>query len=315
VPTLAPRRARLEAVAARRSLWLLAVGVALYSIGPVLAQASALSGTAFSFWRLWIGVAALGAATWLHARAGGRLPDRRALRWTLWAGLAFAAHQVLFFSAVKATSVADVALVGTLSPVFVAVLAVPLFGERPGPAFRTWTAVAMVGTAVVVTGGSVGPDGDPAGMAMAAGNVLAFAGFFLLSKRGRPDIAVLPFLFGVMVVAAVAVSVFVAVAGLPVGGATSRDLVLAAAVALGPGLVGHAAMTWPLRWVPANVPPVLKLGQPFVAGLLAWLFLGEGVTWVHLVGGVLTVAGVAGAVLTPSGRRFARGPAPQELPG
>lgn len=309
-----PRLAAVQRNAARHPLALVAFGVFLYSTGPVFVQASALPGPAFSTWRLWFGVPTLGLITLIYLRAGGRWPDRRALRWPLWAGLCFGTHQVLFMSALKATSVADATLIGTLQPVFIALTALPLFGERPGTTFRLWTLVAMAGTAVVVLAGSTGPEGNPLGMAMAVANVIAFGGFFLFSKLGRDDIDVLPFLFGVMTVAAVAVTAFSLATAQPLGAATARDLVLAAALAVGAGTLGHFVMTWPLRWVPANVPPVMRLAQPVLAASLAWIFLGEGVTLAHLGGGTLTLAGVAGALLAPSGRRFAAGTADTDLP-
>lgn len=291
------RRDRLSRAAARRPLALIGLGVTLYSLGPVFVAASDVSGPVFSFWRLWIGVPALGLLTALHVRAGGRLPDRRAWRWAGWAGLAFGGHQLLMFTAIKATSVVDVSLMNTLAPIVVALAAVPLFGERPGWRFRAWTLLAMAGAAVVILGASAGPEGDPAGMAMAVGNVVAFAAFFLLSKLGRDDIDVLPFLFGVMVVAALTVSGYCLVAGDPVTTIGGRDLALAAATGLGPGILGHFVMTWPLRWVAANVPPVMKLAQPVLSGLLAWWVLAEPITGTHVLGGVLTLGGVAGAVL------------------
>jgi drug/metabolite transporter (DMT)-like permease len=57
--------------------------------------------------------------------------------------------------------------------------------------------------------------------------------------------------------------------------------------------------------VAANIPPVLQLTTPFLAGALAWVFLSQPITVLHLVGGLVTVAGVAGAVLSPSGRTLA----------
>lgn len=297
-------RARLQDAARHHPLWLVALGVVLYSTGPVLVQASGTTGPTFSFWRLWIGAGGLALLSWLHVRAGGRLPTRRAWRWSLWAGISFGSHQLLFFSAIKATSVVDVALMNTLAPVVVAIVAVPLFGERPGTAFRVWTLLAIGGTAIVVLGASTGPEGDPLGMALAVANVFFFAAFFLVSKQGRADIDVLPFLFGTMTVAAVTVSAYVAVTGEPVAALTTRDLGLAATVALGPGIVGHFVMTWPLRWVAANVPPIMRLAQPVIAGLLAWAWLGEAITLVHLAGGALTLAGVSGAVMSRSGRRL-----------
>jgi drug/metabolite transporter (DMT)-like permease len=300
---------RVHAAARRQPLLLVAFGILLYSTGPVFIAASAVPGPVFSFWRLWLGVPVLGVATALHLRGGGRRPDRRALRYALAAGLAFATHQVLFMTAIKATSVVDVSLMNTLAPIMIAVAAVPLFGERPGAGFRLWTLVAIVGAAVVILGASAGPDGSPAGMAMAAANVVAFGAFFLVSKAGREHIDVLPFLLGTMIVAALGVSLFAAVTHQPVGAIGTTDLGYAFVVAAGPGAIGHFVMTWPLRWVPANVPPVMRLAQPAIAGLLAYMFLAEPITGAHLLGGALTVAGVCGAVLTPSGRRFANGAA------
>lgn len=292
------RRDRMSGAAARHPLALIALGVLLYSTGPVFVGASDASGPVFSFWRLWIGVPALGLLTALHVRAGGRWPDRRAWRWAGWAGLAFGVHQLLMFTAIKATSVVDVSLVNTLAPIVIAVAAVPLFGERPGWRFRAWTVLAMAGAAAVVLGASAGPEGNPVGMAMALGNVITFGVFFLLSKLGREHIDVLPFLFGVMTVAALSVSAFVVLTGEPVGTVSGRDLGLAAATGLGPGILGHFVMTWPLRWVPANVPPVMRLAQPVLSGLLAWWLIAEPITGVHLLGGALTLAGVAGAILS-----------------
>lgn len=300
---------RIQSSASRHPLALVVFGVLLYSTGPVLLQASSVSGPVFSFWRLWFGVPVLGAAMLAQQGRSG-WPSRAAWRWALWAGLAFGIHQLLFMTAIKVTSVTDVSLMNTLAPLVTAVGAAQMFGERPGARFRAWTVLAILGAALVVLGASTGPQGHPLGMTMAAANVVFFAVFFLLSKRARREIPVLPFLFGVIVIAAMTVTGFVVVADQAVGAVSSRDLMLAAIVAAGPGAVGHFVMTWPLRWVPANVPPVLRLGQPILSGLLAWWLLGEAITDVHLLGGALTLAGVCGAMLTPAGRAVAGDDAP-----
>ncbi len=76
-----------------------------------------------------------------------------------------------------------------------------------------------------------------------------------------------------------------------------HDLLLALAVAAAPGALGPFLATWPLALVAANVPPVLRLGQPVLSGLLAYAFLGEAITQAHVFGGLLTLAGVLGATL------------------
>lgn len=286
-------------------IWL---GVLLYSTGPVFVRASSVSGAVFSFWRLWFGVGVFGLAVLVARRRSARATTG-SWGWAVAAGVAFGSHQLLMFIALKATSVADVTLVSAVSPIVTGVLAIPVFGERPGATFRAWSALAMVGAAVVVFAGSSGPEGDPVGMALALANVVAFAGFFLLSKASRDHLGVLAFLLGTMATAAVFVSLYVALTGEAVGSAGGRDLAFAFVVAALPGFVGHVVMTWPLRWVPANVPPVLRLAIPVLSSLWAWWFLDEAVGWLAAAGGALVLGGVAGAVSSRAGRRFVAGAA------
>ena len=61
-----------------------------------------------------------------------------------------------------------------------------------------------------------------------------------------------------------------------------------------------------MRWVPANIRPVMRLAQPALSGVLALLVLGEPLGWVHVAGGLVVVVGAAGAVLSRDGRALQR---------
>lgn len=296
-----------------------AVGALFTSTGPLLVKLSTASGAVFSFWRLWIGVPFLAVVAVASAWRQGRLRQIatggwQAWRWAVWGGIAFGVHQVLFFTALLRTTVVDVMLVGTLQPLATAIAAAIVFSERPGRPFRYWTAVAMIGAATVILAGSSGPQGDPLGMLMAAGNVVFFVVFYVYAKAGRPYIDVLPFLCVSMTVAALAVSGLVLVLRDPVTAVTTADIGYAAILAIGPGFVGHFLTTWALQVIPANVPPLVRLSLPFLSGALAWLVLGETITTAHLVGGAITIGGVCGALLAPSGRAFSRGSLPPNPP-
>jgi drug/metabolite transporter (DMT)-like permease len=188
----------------------------------------------------------------------------------------------------------------TLAPIIVGILAVPMFGERPSVGFRLWSLVAIAGTAIVVLAGSAGADGDPLGMTLAALNVVGYSFYFVWSKLARDEIDTVPFLFGAVLFAALSVSGYVVVAGDPVGSIDAHDLALCVAVALLPGFFGHFAVTWSLRWVPANLPPVIMLAIPVLSGAMAWVLIGQGVHPAQVLGGAITVAGVAGALRASS---------------
>jgi drug/metabolite transporter (DMT)-like permease len=179
----------------------------------------------------------------------------------------------------------------------VGVLAAVMFGERPGTAFRLWSVVAVVGAVLVVLAGTSGPEGDPVGMALAIANVMFFTLYFVWSKRAMDHMDAVSFLFGVAVVAAAGVSVFAVVTTQPVGGITAVDLAIAVAIAVLPGGLGQFLSTHPLDRVAANIPPVMQLSIPFISGALAWLLLAQRISWLHVVGGLITIAGVVGALL------------------
>ncbi|MBI2706554.1 MAG: DMT family transporter [Actinobacteria bacterium] len=276
------------------------VGVVCFSFGPVLAAAATVPGPVLAFWRLWFAVPVMAAVAIEHVHRTGRRPGWNGWRWTVVAGLAFGIHQLLFMSALQQTSVVDVTLMNTLAPVAVAVLAVPLFGERPGLSFRAWSGIAIAGAAVVALAGSTGPQGNPIGMLLAAGNVIFYSLFFVWSKQARPHIDVGPFLAGTVLVSAVVLSAFVAATGAPVREMTAQNYAVALTIALLPGFVGHFLVTWSLKWVPANIPPVIMLTIPAMSGVLAWLFLSQGITTLELLGGAVTLLGVFFAVRKPS---------------
>ena len=291
----------IQAAGERRPVVVAGLAVLVFSTGPVLVASADVSGATLSFWRLWFGTGALALITLAYVRSSGRSPTRYGWRWALICGVVFGAHQLAFMIAIRRTSVVDVTLMQVLQPLVVALLAAHAFDEHPGRRFRAWSLVAMAGAAAVALGGASGPKGDPGGMLLAVLNIVLYSVFFLGSKQSRDHIDVVPFLFGMTAVAAVLVSAYVLVAGEPVGSVRTHDLLIAAGVALLPGTLGHFLATWPLRWVPANIPPLLQLALPFLAGSLAWLLLDQSITLVHLLGGIVTIVGAAGALRAPFG--------------
>jgi drug/metabolite transporter (DMT)-like permease len=294
----------IQAAAERRPVVLICVGVVLFSIGPVLFASADSSGQVIAFWRLLFGVVILGTATLVHVRVTGHRPTRAGWSWSVRCGVMFVSNQLCFLAAVHRTSVADVTLMQVLQPLLVAGLAVRMFGERPGRQFRAWSLVAVAGAAVVAIWGSTGHDGDPAGMTFAIASIVLFAVYFVWAKQARDAIDTVPFLFGVALTGWVVVAASFVVTGGSPREVTSHTLVLAVVIAAGPGAVGHFVSTWPLRWVPANVPPLLQLAIPFLASALAWIALGQPIRLGHVVGGAITMIGVAGAIRSPAGRRM-----------
>ena len=247
------------------------------------------------------------------------LPRGRDWRLPAWAGFFNSVSTVMFMTAVKYTSVADVSLLTMLNPVLIALWAIPMFGERPGPRFRLWTVVAILGSAVVILGGSTGPEGNPLGIALGALSVAAWSVQFVIMKLARRTMNTIPLTMGMLAVSALFVSLFCFATRQEIWNLSGPDVLNVLGVVVVPGGIGAILLTWSLRWVPANVPPLMNLPMPFLAAAMAWFFLGEGVTAVHVGGGAITLVGVAVALLSRSGKALLaaehtdRTPAPPPL--
>ena len=168
--------------------------------------------------------------------------------------------------------------------------------------FRLWTLVAILGSSVVILGGSTGPDGNPLGIALGALSVVSWSLQFVTMKLARGTMNTMPLTMGMLLVSALFVSLFCLATRQDIWDVTGPDMLQVLGVVVLPGGIGAILLTWSLRWVPANVPPLMNLALPFLAAAMAWFFLGEAVTLIHVAGGGITLVGVAAALLSPSGK-------------
>jgi drug/metabolite transporter (DMT)-like permease len=274
--------------ASRAGVAAVTVPVVAWSLSNVIVKIAHASAVQFAFWRLWMGAAVMLAVCALA---------RRRLTWDVLrasapGGLLFGLTIVLFFSALKDTSTADVLIIGALQPGLVLLVAGPMFGERVARR-DVWFLLASVGGVFVFV---VGSSGTPAwslrGDLFAIAALLVFTGYFLLSKRVRQRVQAVEYMTTVTVVAAVLMTPVALLSGGRLGGLRLQDwewLGLFVATAQG----GHLLLAWAHRQVDATVSSLLLLGEPPITAVAALLFLGEPVTWLMVVGGVVSLAGLA----------------------
>jgi drug/metabolite transporter (DMT)-like permease len=281
------------------------VGTVAWGSTGIFVKEIGLAALPLTFYRLWLGVVLLGVL--LLAR---RRPLNLAvmLRSVL-PGLFLAADIALFFSALKLTSVAVATVIGALQPALVLVVAGRLFGERVGWRVVVWTVVSIAGIAAVAVGPGV-PHGEHlTGDALAVGSLLAFTGYWLVSKRvvgASTDSG--HYTFGVMLVAAVAMTPVALLCGEPLGPVSPADGFWLSLLALVPGS-GHLLFNFAHRFVDVSVSSVVSAGNPVVASLLALVVLGEPLDAVQIAGGIVAVLAIAAVAHQAADRSPARRPA------
>jgi drug/metabolite transporter (DMT)-like permease len=265
------------------------VGTVAWGSTGIFVKEIRLDALPITFYRLWLGVILLGAL--LLARR--RPLSLAVLLRSVVAGLFLAADIALFFSALKLTSVAVATVIGALQPALVLIVAGRFFGERVGLRVVVWTLVSIAGIAAVAVGPGI-PHGEHlTGDALAVGSLIAFTGYWLVSKRVISVAADSDrYTFGVMLVAAVAMTPVALLSGEPLAPVRPADWFWLALLALVPGS-GHLLFNFAHRFVDVSVSSVVSAGNPVVASILALLVLGEPLDAVQIAGGIVAVLAIA----------------------
>lgn len=71
-----------------------------------------------------------------------------------------------------------------------------------------------------------------------------------------------------------------------------NDWIIFLLLAFIPNIFGHVLFNWLLKYVDATTISMSILGEPIGAIILAYLLLGEGITLLQTIGGVLAIFGV-----------------------
>ena len=208
-------------------------------------------------------------------------------------GVTLAAHWFLYFVTIKLSSVAVAVLMAYLAPIAIALLAPFVLPERRSRVALVALVPAAAGVALVALGGEEGGAVRPLALVTGLLTAATYAALVLMTKRIVSDVPVLTLSFWNYAVAAVAIAPLLLDAERVVPTANELPAVLALGVVF-TALSGYLYI-WALRHVTAQTIGILAYIEPVSAALLAWMFVGEALTWQIVAGGALVIA--AGATV------------------
>jgi drug/metabolite transporter (DMT)-like permease len=265
----------------------------LQSLGPIFVRKAGLPGLAFAFYRMALAAIVYAALSYLIHRP----LSVRAVRTSWPGGLCFAFNIATFFIAVQRTSVANATIIGALQPVALLMVVNRLFGERPTSRDVLWTTVSIAGVAIVVLGSTSADTGDPVGDLFAFAAMLGYSAYYVASKKARESLGTIEYQSALSIVALVALTPVVFLAGTDMSASSSSWVWIAAMVAL-PGS-GHLLTNYAHPYVRLSVMSVLTLLAPIGSTLLAWALLDEKLVPIQLVGMGITIGALAVMVRAP----------------
>jgi drug/metabolite transporter (DMT)-like permease len=278
----------------------LVVGIAAVSSGSLFArfaQADAPS-LAIAAFRLCIAAVLLLPAAWLRHRSELRGIHARQWVWLFASGTFLAIHFATWITSLEYTSVASsVALVST-SPLWVALIAWILWREPLTPSILAGLALALCGSLVIsLAEARTAISSRPfLGNALALTGALAVSGYWLIGRRLRRHISLVPYVTIVYGSAALALLAAALLFKQPLTGFRPATYGWFLLLALLPQLLGHSSFNWALGQLPVSYVAIATLGEPLGAAILAFLFLAEIPSLLKGSAAALILAGILLAV-------------------
>jgi len=195
-------------------------------------------------------------------------------------------------SSLRFTSAANATLLGNTAPLWVALFSWLVFRRKLGGLF--WFGLALtLGGAVTVLGSdfirhpTIGL-GDL--LAMAAG--VFYAGYFLVTERGRQKLDTLSYVWLVDLVATFTLLVVALGLKMPLAGYPTQSYLAFLGAALVSQVGGYLSIGYALGHLPASIVSPTLIGQPVVTALLAIPLLGEALRTEQWRGGLVVLAGI-----------------------
>ena len=204
-------------------------------------------------------------------------------------------NQVVFLIGQSLTSAGHASLMFAATPVFVYLLAVPFLGEKLKIFRIVGILIAIAGVYIVVSGG-----GSQFGFDFLLGDLLvlvAVAAWAGATVLGKP-LALKYGAFRVMGLALVYGSVVYFPYGLyrainaDYSGITITGWMSIAYMAVIISVFAYVLWYWVLKYLEASRVAIMQNIQPIIASLLAAFFLGEAITSIFIIGGVIIIGGV-----------------------
>ncbi|MEO8693406.1 MAG: DMT family transporter [Acidimicrobiales bacterium] len=301
--TLAVSPTSGRALSAKSLGALAVVGVTVaFSLSSTLVKRAHSPGVLLAFWRM-VTVSVIWNA---YLRSTGRRVTLRHVRQALVPGAFFGLNLAIFFAGATHNSVANAALIGSLSPLFIVPIGARLFDEYINPRALTFALVAFGGVAIVLFSAPAKGDASIRGNVFGVLAMLLWTAYVVSTRRFRKDMDVATFMSTISPIGAVAV-LPLAIANGDVFSLSRTGWTYMLILALVSGIAAQGLMVFAQRTIAIGTIAIVSVVQPALAVVWSYLLLDEKLRDWQIVGIAIAMGGLlAFIVLNQRGGRAAR---------
>jgi drug/metabolite transporter (DMT)-like permease len=286
-------RVRRTALTARALGALAVVGVVIaFSLSSTLVKRAHSPGVLVAFWRM-----ATVSVVWnLYLRVTGRRVTMEHVRQAFVPGVFFGLNLAIFFAGATHNSVANAALIGSLSPFLIVPIGARLFKERFDLRALVFAVVAFGGVGIVLFSAPAAGDASTRGNVFGLMAMVLWTCYVSSTRHFRREMDVATFMATVSPIAAIAV-LPLAIANGDVFGMSGTGWTYTLALTLLIGVAGHGLMVFAQKTIPIGTIGIAQVVQPALAVVWSFLLLSETVRGWQVVGIAIAISGLGAFLL------------------
>ena len=292
-----PSAPAAESLSHRRAYLLLSLGVFAIGWSALFVRWAGTAGMVSAFYRL--AIAAVVLMVWRAVSSPTHTaPTPAARRAAIIAGIFFGVDLALFNTAVMTTTAMDATLLGSNSPIFVALGGWLMYRERPTMRFWIGFLVAITGVTSIVGADILLHPSFGLGDVFAVAGAACYGVYLLYIQRSRVGMDSLTFSIYATSIGALCVLPICLLTGQKMVGFSPTSWAALIGLALVTQVGGHWLVAHSMGRLPAAASSIVLLGQAPMTALLAWPLLDERPRPGQAIGGMLVLAGIMVVNLT-----------------
>jgi drug/metabolite transporter (DMT)-like permease len=277
-----------------RGNWLaylaLCAGILSLSMSSIFIRWANAPGPVTSFYRM--GVAAIILTPFALRKTSFSAIRRQAWIFPVLGGVFTALDHGVWSTALSWTRVANATLMNNTAPIWVALFAWLVLREKLKPSFWVGLVLAMTGATIVLGSDLLQHPTLSRGDGLALLSGIFYAGYFLITQRGREKFATLTYIWMICIVSALVLLGICLGSGFALVGYSTQTVMVFIATGLISQVIGYFSVGYALGHLPASLVAPTMIIQPVLTALLAIPMVGESLQPSQWIGGLIVLAGI-----------------------
>jgi drug/metabolite transporter (DMT)-like permease len=270
----------------------LIMGIICLSFSAMWGKWANAPGPVIAFYRIGLAAIILLPVFMYRQRKYGIKFPKAILLFPILGGIFTALDHGTWNSSLRYTSAANATLLGNTAPLWVALFAWLVFREKLKGLFWVGLAFALGGAAILLGSDFLRNPSIGLGDMLAITAGVFYAGYFIVTERGRQKLDTLSYVWLVDVIAAFTLLAITLGLRMPLTGYPTQSYLAFMGAALVSQVGGYLAIGYALGHLTASVVSPTMIGQPVVTALLAIPLLGEALRTEQWVGIIVVLVGI-----------------------